>query len=188
MKSTEEVKKNILNTAANLFYKQGYNSTGINQIIEESEIARASLYNHFKSKSDLLHAYLEDASNKWFDELYKYIADTEDPKEKILKMFDFRMERQIVNQYRGCPFIKAGAEIAQNDSLSFEIVDRNKMTFRDFILAIITDMKTDNNNLSKIEIADTLYMLLEGATVTASFQKNGEMMQRAKQIAKKLLY
>lgn len=52
MKSSNNVRENILSTAADLFYKQGYNSTGINQIIDEADIARGSLYNHFKSKND----------------------------------------------------------------------------------------------------------------------------------------
>lgn len=69
MTPSDIVKKNILTTAANLFYKQGYNSTGINQIIDEAGIARGSLYNHFKSKTDLLHTYLQETKNSWFDQL-----------------------------------------------------------------------------------------------------------------------
>ena len=57
------VKDRILDTASRLFYDQGYHVTGINQIIDEADIARASLYNHFPSKTDLLLAYLgQDAS------------------------------------------------------------------------------------------------------------------------------
>ena len=46
------VKDRILDTASRLFYERGDHTTGINQIIEEAEIARASLYNHFPSKTD----------------------------------------------------------------------------------------------------------------------------------------
>ena len=42
------VKNRIIETASSLFYKNGYNSTGINEIISESGIAKATLYNHFK--------------------------------------------------------------------------------------------------------------------------------------------
>ena len=47
------VKDRILDTASRLFYDQGYHITGINQIIEEAEIARASLYNHFPNSMNL---------------------------------------------------------------------------------------------------------------------------------------
>ena len=54
----EKVRERIIRVASDLFYKQGYNSTGINQIIAEADIVIGSLYNHFSSKNDLLQAYL----------------------------------------------------------------------------------------------------------------------------------
>ena len=45
-----EVRNRIIETASDLFYRNGYNSTGINQIIAEAGIAKATLYNHFKSE------------------------------------------------------------------------------------------------------------------------------------------
>jgi AcrR family transcriptional regulator len=54
------VKKNaralILKTALDLIYRQGLNNTGISQIIEEAGVARASFYNNFKSKDDMVRA------------------------------------------------------------------------------------------------------------------------------------
>ena len=55
----KSIRDAIVNTAARLFYKQGYSNTGINQIIEETKIAKSSLYQHFRSKEDLLMAYLK---------------------------------------------------------------------------------------------------------------------------------
>ena len=49
-----DTRERILDTAARLFYAQGYNSTGINQVIKEANVAKASLYQHFPSKEDLL--------------------------------------------------------------------------------------------------------------------------------------
>ena len=57
MKSNTRAK--IIETASELFYTKGYNLTGINEIIKESGIAKATLYSHFNSKEDLLVAYLE---------------------------------------------------------------------------------------------------------------------------------
>ncbi|MFT6754704.1 MAG: AcrR family transcriptional regulator, partial [Urechidicola sp.] len=47
------VKERIIATASDLFYNQGYNQTGINQIISEAGVAKASLYQHFRSKEDI---------------------------------------------------------------------------------------------------------------------------------------
>ena len=50
-------RERILDTATILFHQQGYNSTGINQIISEAKVAKASFYQHFKSKDDLCAAF-----------------------------------------------------------------------------------------------------------------------------------
>jgi len=49
----------ILQVASDLFYRQGYHATGINQIIREAAVAKASFYDHFSSKEALAVAYLE---------------------------------------------------------------------------------------------------------------------------------
>ena len=81
------VKDRILDTASRLFYDQGYNPTGINQIIDEAEIARASLYNHYESKTDLLLAYLDRTHVRWFEELEEFLQPYTDPREKLLAIF-----------------------------------------------------------------------------------------------------
>jgi AcrR family transcriptional regulator len=53
-----------MQTAARLFYQNGYSNTGINQIIEVAGIAKSSLYQHFRSKEDLLIAYLEETGTE----------------------------------------------------------------------------------------------------------------------------
>src|SRR6201996_5810689 len=104
------VKDRILDTASRLFYEQGYHVTGINQIIEEADIARASLYNHFTSKTELLLAYLDRTHEEWFRELDVFLAPVAGPREKLLALFDFRIRRQQRNKYRGCNFNKITAE------------------------------------------------------------------------------
>jgi|SRR5690606_5984314 len=187
MKSSNNVRENILSTAADLFYKQGYNSTGINQIIDEADIARGSLYNHFKSKNELFYAYLEETNERWFEQLYSYIKKIKHPKDRILGLFDFRIKRQTQSSFGGCPFIKATAEVPQDDKKAFEIIDKNKMKFRDYILELLNDITLQNDLFTKEELADTIYMLAEGATVTASFQKSKEMIGRAKDIVDRLI-
>lgn len=102
-------------------------------------------------------------------------------------MFDFRIKRQTQSSFGGCPFIKANAEVPQDDKKAFEIIDKNKMKFRDYILELLNDITLQNDLFTKEELADTIYMLAEGATVTASFQKSKEMIGRAKDIVDRLI-
>lgn len=57
--AARDTKDLILETASNLFCNNGYNLIGINEIIDKSGIAKATLYNHFKTKEDILLAYLD---------------------------------------------------------------------------------------------------------------------------------
>src|ERR1700750_1211479 len=101
----QTVTDKILDTAERLFFTQGYNVTGINQVIEEADIAKASLYNHFESKTDLLVAYLQRFHKQWFERLETTVNKVADPKGKLLAIFDHHSERQQAREFGGCPFI-----------------------------------------------------------------------------------
>lgn len=182
-----DVKTKVLNTAAQLFYKQGYNATGINQIIDESSIAKASLYNHFKSKTELLYAYLETLNTRWFEQLNDYLEKFTAPEDKILAIFDFRIQRQVSQEFGGCPFIKASAEVPVDDTRAFEIINRHKMNLRALILKLVQRIPQEQSILNHEQLTDTIYLLMEGATVTVNFQKNPQMLQKAKAVVERLL-
>ena len=52
-------RERILAAASDLFYREGMQNVGIDRIIAESGVAKMSLYNNFKSKDELIAAYLE---------------------------------------------------------------------------------------------------------------------------------
>ena len=58
-------RERLLRTAESLFQAQGYRATGINQLLEEAGVAKASFYHHFKSKEELLIAFLRRAHETW---------------------------------------------------------------------------------------------------------------------------
>src|ERR1700744_5813371 len=95
----QKVVDKILDTANKLFYQQGYNATGINQIIEEAGVAKGSLYQHFQSKNDLLLGYVELNHQGWFNRIKAYVDKATDPKEKLLAVYDYHMERQEVREH-----------------------------------------------------------------------------------------
>ena len=177
----------ILDVASRLFYEQGYNSTGINQIIDEAGIARGSLYNHFPSKRDLLTAYIEQAEELWFAELDTLLEPLKDPKQKLLALFDFRIERQLRSNFGGCQFVKIGAEVAKDDLSAFEMVRQQKERVKIYIKDLLAEINLSKPQvLSKEMLIDTLFLLMEGATVSASISKDVQAIRDAKNIAKLL--
>src|SRR5699024_4987221 len=102
MKDQSNPKKRLLETASDLFYRQGYNNTGINQVIDEADVAKASLYQHFGSKEELCIAYLEAKNKNWFKEVKQFISTKDGTKEKILACFDFLEITSKRDNFRGC--------------------------------------------------------------------------------------
>jgi AcrR family transcriptional regulator len=186
-KKDSTVRDKIVGVAARLFYNQGYNTTGINQVIDEAGIARASLYHHFKSKTDLLHTYLEQQHDKWFKALDDFINTRKSPKERLLAIFDYRMQRQITLEFGGCPFVKANTETTADDKTTNEIVNRNKDRLKAMISSLVKQLPSKSTSLSASMLTETLFLLMEGATTVASFQKTKEAHANARSIANRLL-
>ena len=78
----------LINTASDLFYQNGYNNTGINEVIKKAKVAKASLYSHFKTKDDLCLAYLQNKEDKFLNELKASLKGKPKGKLQILGLFD----------------------------------------------------------------------------------------------------
>ncbi|MEO6282923.1 MAG: TetR/AcrR family transcriptional regulator [Dyadobacter sp.] len=182
------IRTRILEVASRLFYEQGYNSTGINQIIQEAEIARGSLYNHFPSKRDLLTAYIQNSENLWFMGLDEFLKPIEDPKQKLLAMFDYRIDRQLRSKFGGCHFNKIGAEVSGDDLDAFVLVQHQKDRLKTYIMALLGLVTpVQPAAIGKEMLLDTLFLLMEGATVAASAYKDSQPLKDARKIAEILL-
>jgi AcrR family transcriptional regulator len=179
------VKDRILNTASRLFYDQGYHVTGINQIIDEADIARASLYNHFASKTDLLLAYLDKTHEKWFKDLEEWLTPMVSAREKLIALFDFRIQRQRHSNYKGCHFNKITAETADDEEV-FRRVKAHKERFREYIRSLVRQT-WHRHLLDDDTLTDTIFLLLEGGIAVGAMFRNSEDAEKAKRIALALL-
>src|SRR6201986_2042481 len=73
-----------LAAAESLFYEEGVNTVGIDRVIERAGVAKASLYDTFGSKDELVRAYLAARATRRQARVLERIARYEDPREKIL--------------------------------------------------------------------------------------------------------
>ena len=105
----------LLATATELFAAQGIRSVGIDLILRESGVAKASLYNAYGSKDGLVVAYLERLDqadqNRWF-EATKAVSD---PRERILAFFDLAIAGAPTRNFRGCQYANAATEFPDTD-------------------------------------------------------------------------
>ena len=117
-----EIQHRIIETASSLFYKNGYNSTGINEIISDAGIAKATLYNHFKSKEDICVAYLRYKNTSFQNDIKAFATSKKKGPEQILALFDFLLLFFNEQGFNGCWCIKTIAEISkENQSIRTEI-------------------------------------------------------------------
>lgn len=180
------VRDRILNVASRLFYEQGYNLTGINQIIEEADIARGSLYNHFESKTDLLVAYLWEYQQNLFAEIDTYLRRVTDPKKKIAAFFDYRIQRQQKLAFKGCAFCKISAEVSQDEAKVLEVVTAQKNRMKQVIRTMVEE-SGHRKILTDDMLTEMIFMLQEGAIVTGAIYKSSDAMKNAKKIVMELL-
>ncbi len=176
----------ILDTAERLFYTQGYSNTGINQVIEEADIAKASLYKHFETKTDLLVAYIQRTHERWHSRLQAAIDKVTDPKDKLLAIFDYHIERQEIRQFGGCPFIKANDEAGTSDPRVLAEIQATKVHSKSIIKKLVA-ASGHQKNLTDQELSELIFFTLEGALTSVSVFKQTAELKAAKKIIKKLI-
>jgi len=175
-----EIRRDILNTSARLFYKQGYRNTGINEIIEEAGIAKTTLYEYFRSKEDLMLVYIEEYGMETIQAMIRAIENADTPKGKMIGVFEYLEDQFRQNQCYGCSFLSMVYEIPDEPA---EI--KRKIKFqKDIIRGLFTEILRPIN---KENIADEIYTLLEGAIIANKVHDDIWPISAAKNSIKKLL-
>ena len=103
----------ILDTAFRLFYAHGIRAVGVDRIIAESGVAKATFYKWFPAKDDLVLAYLDRVDGVWSGQLHEAAAAAgPEPADQLVGLFDALGTACRRDGYRGCAFINAAAEAA----------------------------------------------------------------------------
>ena len=166
-------KERILETALRLFHEQGYHTTGINQIISDAGVAKASLYLHYKSKEELGIEYLNARQDVWFSQLKLFTDESKKPKKRILAAFDFLSFINEKEDFRGCSFLNMLSEIPSDSTRLLTSIQQHKQQLRDFFKEILAEEKADHT--------DVIYLLFESAMTESQLFKNQWPVEKAKQ-------
>lgn len=170
-------KERILATVSVLFHKQGYNATGINQIIEESKVAKASFYQHFKSKEDLCVAFLNQRHTFWLSALEDFTISEKEIKLKVLASFDFLIYMNEKENFRGCSFLNILSEIPSHNVKILQVIQSHKTDLRHYFKNILND----------VLLADHIYLLFESCIIESQLFKSNELIEKSKNIIQTLI-
>jgi len=174
------IRRTVIDTASRLFYKQGYANTGINQIIEESGVVKSSVYTAFRTKEDILMAYLETAGAAT-DQALQAAADQHDaPREKVLAIFDYLIGLVQEKEYYGCNFLNIISEIPAEAERVIKQIQKQKNGVRQLFVSILEPIE-------KQELADEMYILFEGALIANKVHRQVWPVETAKKMAGRFL-
>lgn len=113
-RSGASARQRILDAASDLFYRSGIRAVGVDSIIRQAGVAKATFYNHFPSKDDLILAWLRQPDVRWLnwarEETERRAAA---PREQLLVFFDVLGELFSRKGFRGCPYLNTAAEIPE---------------------------------------------------------------------------
>ncbi len=181
------VRDKIVETASELFYQKGYNLTGINEIIKEAGIAKATLYNHFTTKSEICVAYLQDKNEKFLTDINDYATTKPPGRQQLLALFDFLNDFFNTDYFNGCWCINTVSEIPQKDAIIRDEVQLQKRLF----LKLIEELtKTNYPNMDKAKaesLAKQIYLLYEGAISESNLHKQNWPIASARNLCEVLI-
>ncbi len=144
MKKTEsesQARQRIINTALDLFYRQGYLATGINQVIAEAGVSKNTFYYYFPSKEDLCVAYLKERHKVWMGWLRSAIDKYGQPYERLMSVFEFLDSWLTGCDFRGCAFLNIASEVPDvNNRIRKEVI-AHKNELRELLKELIQDLK-----------------------------------------------
>ena len=185
-------REELIDSAMKVFYAHGFHNTGLDMVLAESNISRMTLYNHFKSKDELIVAALLRRDELFRSSLMDYVSkQPADPIKRLLAVFDWHEKWFTGKDFNGCMFINASSEFFEPSDPVRKVAAEHKSA----ILRYITERCEMANLKRPKELANQLMLLIEGAIVIAHIHgstghegaKPDDAARTAKAAAKKLI-
>jgi AcrR family transcriptional regulator len=175
-------RERLLAAANELFYNEGVHTVGIDRVIEQAGVAKASLYNTFGSKDELVRAYLDNRMTSVTERLTQAVERYDTPRERLLAVFEGEGELFAQPGYRGCAFARASAESHPGD-----LAEQAADGYRAWVRALLTDLATQAGVPEPEVLARQLHLLYEGAGQAARMERNPSAAGAARTAAATLL-
>jgi AcrR family transcriptional regulator len=169
--ASESVRDRILNTARELFYREGARAVGVDTVVAQSGVAKTSLYRWFPSKDALIVAVLEEeAKDRWAG--WDYNAQRADPapREQLRAHLAGITRYVSSSKYRGCPFANVITDFPDPTHPSRAVCRAVDEELRRRLFALVSKLDVENPD----ELTDQFVLLINGAFATAMcHDKNG---------------
>jgi len=166
----------IMAAADRLFYRKGIRAVGVDTIAAEAGISKRSLYDTFPSKDALVAAYLQA-------HLRPLPASDGPPVAQLLSMFDQLQARFATGNFRGCPFVNAVTELAEECETARAIALRYKEDRRQHVRELLARAGASDPDM----LADQIALLVEGAIASMLVRQDPSVASQARAAATVLM-
>lgn len=164
-----DVHTRILEAARRCFYRDGITATGVDTLAEEAGVSKRTLYNHFGSKDGLVTAYLERREDRWRRRLAAGLEQAgDDPLERLLAYVRGYGRTIEDEDFRGCAFINAAAELADDSHPALGVVRGSIANVERGVRQILDDAGVADPG----RLAAQILVILEGASSVAGIRRS----------------
>ncbi len=174
-------REQIVYAAMDLFYQEGFHATGIEKIREKAGVSKKTLYNHFRSKDELMLATLRKREELFMSGFTRKVEQPDtSSRERLAMVFDALDEWFQEKGFYGCMFINASAEFSDLDDPCYKLCAEHKQLVHDYIKDLAEQAGVGDPD----ELSTQLNLLIEGAIVQAHTCNDKTAAMRAKKMGK----
>ncbi|MCI2422346.1 TetR/AcrR family transcriptional regulator [Saccharopolyspora sp. K220] len=173
----------ILDAAAELFHRHGLRGVGIDQVIAESGVAKSTLYVHFRTKEDLIAAYIRRTDDSWMSQLQAAAQRAGDsPREQLVGLFDALLDAFARHGFFGCPFISVAVEASADTEAHANAVSHTRRR-QEWLRELCRGAAADDPDA----LAEQLDLLIDGALASGRLLQERHVVDSAKAAARSLV-
>jgi AcrR family transcriptional regulator len=175
-------RERLLAAADELFYEEGVHTVGIDRVIERAGVAKATLYSAFGSKEELIRCYLDGRHAATRARVLAAFDRYDDPRERMLGLYDYLAERLAEPGYRGCAFMNASAESPRGG-----VVEEVSDASRGWLRGQLVELATQAGARDPQRLAAQLALLYDGAVVVGRMDRDPSAAASARAAAAAVL-
>jgi AcrR family transcriptional regulator len=183
--NSDQTRERIVASAARLFYNEGIRAASVDAIAEKAGVTKKTLYYHFRSKDELIAAYLEsrdqptlDLYARWFEETPGSAAD------KVRGLFAEFARATDTMKWKGCGFLRTAAELANTPGHpALKTGAAHKKRFEAWLADTLTHEGISNAKAA----AQSIVVLLDGAASVMLVHRDPAYVEAAGAVAASLV-
>jgi AcrR family transcriptional regulator len=179
--STPSTRQRLVESAIRRFYRDGFRSVGLDQILKDVSISKTAFYKHFESKEDLMLAALE-MQNLWLQDQFHLMVREQGGPTPLGQLHALLNVVEMItssDDYQGCIFVNVAMEFPLPHEPAHVLACKNRQAIQDIVQTLATEAGAEDPHA----LAEQLCLIMEGAYVTRHVTGNEHTIDIARKIA-----